>query len=88
MTIQETYEKIIERIRSKENIEKYSHLVNSPNKTAAEEKLSDNITTVTMYIEQIKKYSSENKTLLELLESGCRRLLPKIEKQLNDEQWK
>ena len=88
MTIQEAYEKIIERIRLTENSEKYSHLVLSPNKTVAEQELFDNITQVKMYLEQIKEYSSESKTPLELLESGCRILLPKIEKQLNDEQWK
>lgn len=86
MTIHESYQEIIQRINLRENKEKYSHLVNSPDKTPAEQQLHDNILTMSMYIALLN--GNETKTPQALLESGCRILYNKIKRQLDEYGWK
>lgn len=87
MTIQESYQKILQRINSRENKEKYSHLVNSPDKTQAEQQLHDDILTMSMYIALLNGNETKTPTPQALLESGCRILYNKIKRQLDEFDW-
>ena len=87
MTIHESYQEIIQRINLRENKEKYSHLVNSPDKTQAEQQLHDNILTMSMYIALLNGNEPKTTTPQALLESGCRILYNKIKRQLDEFGW-
>ena len=87
MTIHESYQEIIQRINLRENKEKYSHLVNSPDKTQAEQQLHDNILTMSMYIALLNGNETKTTTPQALLESGCRILYNKIKRQLDEFGW-
>lgn len=87
MTIHESYQEIIQRINLRENKEKYSHLVNSPDKTQVEQQLHDNILTMSMYIALLNGNETKTTTPQALLESGCRILYNKIKRQLDEFGW-
>ncbi len=88
MKIQEAYQKIIIRIQTEANREKYHHLENSPDKSNEEQELYDNIIKLGDYISTIDNYATASCNVpLELLESKCRMLIPEICEQLNQQGW-
>ena len=88
MTIHESYQEIIQRINLRENKEKYSHLVNSPDKTQEEQQLHDDILKMGMYIALLNGHETQTTTPSELLELGCMTLYKKITEQLDKSNWK